>query len=68
MSAFRIRKGWVRLISSLTGALFLTSCVTDAQFRDFASTTLVRTFWTTVARFAQAVFIDQQQNAPDQGG
>lgn len=40
---------WISL-----GAMWIGGCVTDLQFRDFLTTTLVRTFWQTVGTALQA--------------
>lgn len=66
MSAFRLRKGWIRLLAAASGAVFLGGCVTDLQFRDFVTSTLIRTFWTSVSSYAQAIVVDRAQQRADQ--
>ncbi|MCH8806785.1 MAG: hypothetical protein IH986_11950 [Planctomycetes bacterium] len=43
-----------RLVWVSMGSLWIAGCVTDLQARDFAASTLVRTFWQTVASVFQA--------------
>jgi hypothetical protein len=65
MSAHRLRKRWMRLIAASLSASLAFGCVTDLQFRDFVSSTVVRTFWTSVAQFVQAAVIDTAQGGTD---
>lgn len=62
MARYGLRKGWLRVLSALSGAVFLAGCVTDLQFRDFVSSTLIRTLWTSVAQFTQAFILDRAAN------
>lgn len=68
MSKMRFRRSWLRVISAISGSVFIGGCVTDLQFRDFLTSTVVRTFWTSVASYTQAVIIDQAQQDVDAGG
>lgn len=43
------------------GTLWLGGCVTDGQFRDFVSTTSVRTFWQTIGSAVQAALVADPQ-------
>ena len=47
-----------RLLWMSMGTLWLGGCVTDLQARDFLSSTLLRTFWQTVASAFQAAFVE----------
>lgn len=46
---------WAALLAlHAVGALTAFGCVTDGQLRDFASSTLIRTFWTSVSELIRA--------------
>lgn len=57
------RRKWAALIGMSAGWLMAFGCVTDAQFRDFLSSTLIRTFFQTIATAFQAALIDAAGNA-----
>lgn len=53
-----LRRYWTRpFLGAALGTLWLGGCVTDAQFRDFLTSSLVRTFWQTLATAFQAAVV-----------
>ena len=55
----RVRKLAVLLAMTSAGSLGLFGCMTDAAFRDFSQSTLIRVFWQTVGTAIQAAIVDQ---------
>ncbi len=52
---------WVALVAvHAVGALTAFGCVTDGQLRDFASSTLIRTFWTAISELIRASVLGSQ--------
>ncbi|MFO0837008.1 MAG: hypothetical protein U1D55_00655 [Phycisphaerae bacterium] len=52
-----------RWISFALGSLWIGGCTTDAQLRDFLSSTAVRTFWQTLGTAIQAAIVNANQGA-----
>ncbi|MBI5864687.1 MAG: hypothetical protein HZB38_09290 [Planctomycetes bacterium] len=55
----RFRKVAIGLAIVSAGQLWLGGCVTDAQFRDFTQTTVIRVFWQAVGTAIQATIVDR---------
>ena len=57
----RLQQKWTALlVASSFGSLFAFGCVTDAQFRDFLTTNVIRTTLTAVGSALQAAFVATQ--------
>lgn len=54
------RKWTAMIVTSSFGSLWLFGCVTDAQFRDFVTTNVIRTLFQTFGSAFQAAFVAQQ--------
>lgn len=62
MKARLYRKLMTLSASASLGTLWLFGCVTDLEARDFLVSTVVRTFFQTLASAFQAAVVDAVQN------
>jgi hypothetical protein len=53
------RRAVLRLAPAMVGSLWMVGCATDAQLRDFLSSTIVRVFWQTIGTALQAGLVNE---------